>query len=600
MRRRVWLVLLALASAACHPTRSANTGPSWTDKPQALVAEVAAIRGLSDSRPTLIVFDEPAEFERALELKAQKDAIGPTSADRTAFFTAFDFPPPTAVPGSTIDEVLGEQIIAFYDSHTHSVHVRKDRVGESEDEETMVLAHEIAHSLQEQHLRVPDLAKATEADTRLAELAVIEGDAMLVMLAHTAYRRRIPLTRALSRAAVMVGEDALRRYARASRTDRALLSAPPLIRERLTFPYLNGLTFIGDIWRAGGFALVNRVYDAPPTTTEQVLHPEKYLAGELAIPVALPHTPPGYEVLSSGRVGELQTRVILERCMSSADAKKAATGWGGDAYAVVLSTKRDEALLWSTVWDSEDDAREFQVALERYVSCTRQRAQTHVMPLDDVVRRDGTKVALSRGLSATEAKPVVDALLALPGQPPARVAPIGPASIPPRKRVTPTRPAYVSAGVWVNERLGLMARVPPSSSVEMPSATGVTFTLREPAALAGIELSDQLAVGATVDEIHGTLAAAVQKAIGKFDLEYVGGQSVFLPALGRGVDRSWAVKGTTAGLRAIVIPVCNGTGSFVLWEIWTSPESANLLQDWLGSIRPIAWREPPVCAELDP
>jgi hypothetical protein len=38
----------------------------------------------------------------------------------------------------------------------------------------------------------------------------------------------------------------------------------------------------------------------------------------------------------------------------------------------------------------------------------------------------------------------------------------------------------------------------------------------------------------------------------------------------------------------------------VLWEIWTDSVSADLLQRWLGSVRPLGWKEPPVCAELDP
>jgi len=214
-------VLLALASLSCAsktPARSV-AGAAWREDPRALVAEVAAIRGLEDSRPTRIVFDDAATFTRALEAKAEKDAIGPTPADQDVFFAAFDFPPANAKVGSTLDEVLGEQIIAFYDQHTHSVHVRKDRPHDSDDEVTMVLAHELAHSLQEQHLPVPDLRATTDADTRLAELAVIEGDAMLVMLAHAAFRKRVPLNRALARAAAMVTEDAFQRYARASRAD---------------------------------------------------------------------------------------------------------------------------------------------------------------------------------------------------------------------------------------------------------------------------------------------------------------------------------------------------------------------------------------------
>ena len=66
------------------------------------------------------------------------------------------------------------------------------------------------------------------------------------------------------------------------------------------------------------------------------------------------------------------------------------------------------------------------------------------------------------------------------------------------------------------------------------------------------------------------------------------------------VLRSWRVKQTSVGLSAIVLPVCRGTGSFVFWRIWVDPSGAALLDQWLASVRPTAWREPPICAELDP
>ena len=39
---------------------------------------------------------------------------------------------------------------------------------------------------------------------------------------------------------------------------------------------------------------------------------------------------------------------------------------------------------------------------------------------------------------------------------------------------------------------------------------------------------------------------------------------------------------------------------FLFWELWVDPEGENTLRQWLGSIRPTAYQEPPMCAELDP
>src|SRR5258706_762172 len=76
-----FIALACLACGAKPPARDASA-KRWREDPRALIAEVAAVRGLADSRPTPIVFDDAATFARALDLKAEKDAIGPTSADQ--------------------------------------------------------------------------------------------------------------------------------------------------------------------------------------------------------------------------------------------------------------------------------------------------------------------------------------------------------------------------------------------------------------------------------------------------------------------------------------------------------------------------------------
>jgi hypothetical protein len=362
---------------------------------------------------------------------------------------------------------------------------------------------------------------------------------------------------------------------------------------------MRGLTFVGDLWRAGGFELVNRMYEHPPSTTEQVIHPEKYLAGEGAVPVDAPRAPEGYEVLVSGRVGELSTRVILSRCLDKKKASAAAAGWGGDAFSIVRAPSGQAGLLWATTWDDELQAAEFESALRAYVDCTRRQSGETVMPAGDALRREGQNVFLSRGFGARD---VVTALLSLPHPPERASPPLGAVVIPAKKTVPIVPPPYLSAGVYVNPKLGLMAEVPPGARVEMHGATSVTFSLRGGSpALAGIELSDRVAAGDTIDEIHRGLADALDKAIGAAGkLEYTGGQDVSLPSLGHGVARGWRVRGTSVGLSAIVLPVCRRTGSFVFWRLWTDPGGAAALERWLATVRPTAWREPPICAELDP
>jgi hypothetical protein len=104
----------------------------------------------------------------------------------------------------------------------------------------------------------------------------------------------------------------------------------------------------------------------------------------------------------------------------------------------------------------------------------------------------------------------------------------------------------------------------------------------------------------TIDEVHGTLADAVKHVIGDRALDYTGGQNVTLPGIGTGLDRAWHVRGTGAGMRAIVVPLCRGTGSLVFWQLWADPSGLAAVQQWLTGMKRTNQGDPPICAELDP
>jgi hypothetical protein len=558
---------------------------------------VTAIRDLHP-----ILFDDEPTFFRALELKVKADAIGPTDADSPVFALSFEFPPPGARVGASWSEIYDEQILGFYDEHTHAIHVRRAALGEKDDlEVASVLAHEMTHLLQTQHFPFPNLAHESNEDVRLAQNSVLEGDAMLVMVAYIARKNRIPLNRALVRAAQATSEREFERYSRARGGQEVLDRAPPLIRERISFPYLTGLSFVGALYRAGGFELVNRVYEKPPSTTEQVLHPEKYLAGEAAIPVEEPKLPPNFERVSGGRVGELQIRTILSYCLPPRRAAAAAAGWGGDAYVVAVKGGKTGALFWATVWDDETEAKEFEAALKDYVACTRARSGTHVMPLGDFVQRRGTRVALVRGLERRESNPALIAALAAAGPPSPPNPPFGRIEIPPVRRAAAYRLPYVSAGHYVNEQLGLVTRVPDSFSVDSSAPLSVSFMRGDPSPVAlGVEVSDQIPSMETIDELQGAVARAFQGVLGSAELADAGGRYVYLGELGRGLERAWRVARTNAGLKVIVVPICASTGSMIFWGVWADANGARALDWWLGSLRSTRRGEPPICVELNP
>ena len=76
---------------------------------------------------------------------------------------------------------------------------------------------------------------------------------------------------------------------------------------------LHGLQFTAARYQVGGWASVNRAHRQPPRTTEQVLHPEKFAAGEPGETVEVRDVPEleaaGFERVAVDTLGELELGV---------------------------------------------------------------------------------------------------------------------------------------------------------------------------------------------------------------------------------------------------------------------------------------------------
>jgi hypothetical protein len=122
----------------------------------------------------------------------------------------------------------------------------------------------------------------------------------------------------------------------------------------------------GQYMGGGGWDAVDALYETVPETTEQVLHPDKYQAGEGPIAIELPddledRIGPGWERTLDDTFGEFQTGVWL-RDAGADNANEAAAGWGGDRVVVLEDGGDNWAAILATEWDSKADADEFQAS----------------------------------------------------------------------------------------------------------------------------------------------------------------------------------------------------------------------------------------------
>jgi hypothetical protein len=137
-----------------------------------------------------------------------------------------------------------------------------------------------------------------------------------------------------------------------------------IIQHELLSPYTDGLNFINALIADGGWDRVNEAYTKLPESTEQIIHPDRYLAGDHPLDVTLTadDNPLGddWALLFDRSLGEFYLREYLDTQLPPLDVIKAATGWGGDRYRLYHDAATNQrAWVMRLEWDTPQDANEF-------------------------------------------------------------------------------------------------------------------------------------------------------------------------------------------------------------------------------------------------
>jgi hypothetical protein len=152
----------------------------------------------------------------------------------------------------------------------------------------------------------------------------------------------------------------------------------------------------------GGRAALVGALRTFPQTTEQLLHVDKYLERERALPVRLPARIGDAPLTSSQTFGELDVRSLLQS-YAVPGAATAAAGWGGGR-----SARYGGVTVIVLRWDSADDAAEWQAAVPRYVAAAFPGASQRTCPPLDACWGDvaagvyGTTGVLASGPGAAD------------------------------------------------------------------------------------------------------------------------------------------------------------------------------------------------------
>jgi hypothetical protein len=218
--------------------------------------------------------------------------------------------------------LLSGSVVGLYDKKAKELFVRGTKATPYVRE---VLAHELTHGLQDQWFGLdrPQLDNASD-ESGEAFLGLVEGDAETIQ---AAYRASLPPQEQQQAADE---ENAI-----GGTLDKSI---PQVLVDILVFPYVIGPQFVSALMQAGGQARLDAAFKDPPTTTRQLLEPSVYLAGQGAVPIALPSA--DGPVFDKGVLGEYGLLLVLEESFTSPQAGAAAHEWGGDQYVAWQSGSR--------------------------------------------------------------------------------------------------------------------------------------------------------------------------------------------------------------------------------------------------------------------
>jgi hypothetical protein len=201
---------------------------------------------------------------------------------------------------------------------------------------------------------------------------------------------------------------------------KELADAPRYLRELLMFPYLRGQEFCTALKGDGDFDRIDTAYGRPPSSTAQILHPEKYIGEprEEPIEIAFPGVAvDGRAPTADNVLGELGIRIQVAEWTDDLTGEKAGAGWRGDRY---LAYAGSTALVWKTVWADEREAAEFfdaqrQVLERRYsptgIDADERRFEATAPRFLQLVRKTPTEVLLIDAETAAWAKLLGDQFL---------------------------------------------------------------------------------------------------------------------------------------------------------------------------------------------
>ena len=248
-------------------------------------------------------------------------------------------------------DLLTEQVAGYFDPDSNALYIPTDI---DPSQARLVISHELVHALQHQYLNLDSLVELKrQNDRRTAAQSILEGQATLAQILVLMPEQRIESLPNFwdLRTALGAQQEGMKVFG----------SAPLWLRESIIFPYLGGAEFVR--WFDREYPGKQPYGALMPISTEQILHPARYAAGDRPDRLAFESSGPDTVRCEDG-LGEFEIRLLLEQYLGDdSTAALVASGWNGDRYRVLGADA--DVLVWYTLWDDAASGARFFRGLER-------------------------------------------------------------------------------------------------------------------------------------------------------------------------------------------------------------------------------------------
>jgi hypothetical protein len=386
------VLLASLVSAAADPDPASADKVQSTQEFGDIRREVETLRGKAFRRAVPVYQISEKELRVISDRALDKDFPGSKLRSYEELLAWLDMIPPGSRLKSVYADFLVDQVAGLYDSDAKEMClpsfssgstnlVRKAAEKKLEAVaarmEDIVLAHEFTHALEDQYWPIDDPKdhdSEASTDRGTAHDFLAEGSATreMIEVIPAQWGHRSPKSYFLLWNLIHsgLGELALNyELSGAWKSPDALAAGVPETLARTeAMPYSFGYTFCAGVMRQWGLDGLDYIYNHPPVSSAQVMHPKKcWEWRDFPVQINLPETlPGGWKQVSLDSVGEAGIAVLFGCQFQGLNrGLELARGWDGDHVALYEGSGGHRLLLWASSWASTNAAARYAGAWAR-------------------------------------------------------------------------------------------------------------------------------------------------------------------------------------------------------------------------------------------